>query len=152
MRHSDIFLMKTLTLLFTLLSLSICQANSKSNGFTKKTKDIILAVEVGRFETEKDYIKMLEVSCKRSQCSTLESIKVKEAGKHIVLCNMNYLAHNKLKNTDATNICGHKQPIFGCDSNSTPLLRKMCYSSNNFSLSLWKKKEFKIKNRLPASK
>ncbi|MCJ8275846.1 MAG: hypothetical protein HRT44_12320 [Bdellovibrionales bacterium] len=142
--------MKTLILSFAVL-FSISSFAQTPHSFSQKTKDIVKAVDVGSFSTEKEYIKMLNTSCKRSQCSSLESIKIKEAGQNIVLCNMNYLKRNNLKNSDATNICNHKQPIFGCDSNATPLLRKMCYSANKYSLSLWKKKEFKIKKRFPAS-
>ena len=97
-----------------------------SADFTKKTIGIIKAVDIGSFETEKEYMEMLKTSCDRSSCTTLETIKIQEAGKHIVLCNIPYLKSNGLKNEDVQSICEHKQPVFGCDSHATPLLRKMC--------------------------
>lgn len=141
--------MKTLLILPVILWVSLSWA--QTSDFTKKTKDIIKAVDIGSFETEKAYMDMLKTACDRSSCNTLETIKIQEAGKHIVLCNMPYLKSNGLKNEHAQSICDHKQPVFGCDSHSTPLLRKMCYSANNYSLSLWEQKEKKLHNRIPAS-
>lgn len=120
---------------------------------SQKVIQLVEAIPVGNFSTERAYLEMLGTSCKNSRCNSIDSKKIIEVGRNIASCNKRYLSGNKIKNSDIENICNHKQPIFGCDSNATPLLRKMCYGSNGYSFKVWAQKEKRFKrNRMPASK
>ncbi|MEM7645927.1 MAG: hypothetical protein AAF203_03360 [Pseudomonadota bacterium] len=120
--------------------------------YTEKIKKIVNALPVGNFDTDKEYFDMLKVSCKRNNCSPLEQQGIKAIGHQVVHCKTKHLKTQNIENKDATSICETKLPMLGCDTLATPLLRKMCYTSNSYNLQVLKLKEFKIRKRLPASK
>ncbi len=119
--------------------------------YTKKIKTLVKAINIGQFKTEEDYQNMLTVACERNQCSSGEREAIKIIGQEFVQCRLTHLKSHGVFNSDAINICDSKQAIFACDSLQTPLLRKMCYHSNKYSIQVLKEKESKIQKRQPAS-
>lgn len=120
--------------------------------YTMKIKRIVNAINLGNFSTDKKYFDVLEVACERNKCSDLEKQTILSVGQQLVNCQVKHLKSHQIENADANSICESKQAIFGCDSLSTSLLRRMCYTGNNYDLALWETKEKKLKSRLPASK
>lgn len=119
--------------------------------YTAKVKRIVKAINIGDHSTEMEYLDMLALSCQRNKCDSTETETVQMVGKQIINCQISHLKSHQVENQDATNICISKNAMLGCDSLATPLLRKMCYTGNNYSLKTYDQKEKKIKNRLPAS-
>lgn len=153
--------MKTLAIvpLFVLLSNSAFAGESQkpvvdhhNSIYTMKIKRIVNAIDLGNFPTEEKYLGMLKTACERNSCSAIEKQTVQSVGQQIVNCQIKHLKSHNIENSDATTICQSKQAMLGCDSLATSLLRKMCYTGNRYSLSVWKQKEKKTyKNRMPAS-
>ena len=126
-------------------------ADSHNTIYTAKIKRVVNAVNIGDFTTDSQYYSMLKTACERNKCTNLEKQTIQSVGKQLVACQIKHLKSHGIENPDATNICGAKQAIFGCDSLASPLLRKMCYSGNKYSLNTLQQKERKIKSRAPAS-
>ena len=122
--------------------------------YTSKIKRIVNALNVGNFSTEKDFINQLIIACETNKCSTLETQTIQSVGQQIALCHIRHLKAHNIENSDATNLCNSQQVMLGCDTLATPLMRKMCYTGNKYSLKIWQEKELKIKSRkrMPASK
>ncbi len=153
--------MKKVTLLISLLFVST-QAfpkgkseikDSHSTIYTAKIIRIVNALNVGEFDSDDQYFKMLNTACKRNKCTSLETQTVQSVGQQIVYCQIKHLKSHGIENSDATALCESKQAIFGCDSLPKPLLRKMCYTGNKYSLKTWQEKEIRLrsKKRMPAS-
>lgn len=126
-------------------------ADRHSTIYTAKLVAIVNALNVGSFNTETAYQRQLSTACQRNQCSSLEKQTIKSIGQQIVHCKLKHLKSHKIVNSDANVICGSEQAMLGCDSLATPLLRKMCYTGNRYSLKALKLKERNMKKRLPAS-
>ncbi len=127
------------------------QSHNHTTIYTAKIKTLVKAINIGQFENEKDYQEMLKVACERNKCNSAEMEAIKIIGREFVHCQLSHLKSHGVQNSDAVNICESKQAIFACDSLATPLLRKMCYHSNNYSLQVLQEKESKMNNRSPAS-
>ena len=119
--------------------------------YTTKVKRIVNALNVGDYETQKSYMDMLATACKRNSCTAPENKGIEIVGKEIVMCRLKHLKAHGIVNSDAVAICENPQAQFACDSIATPLLRKMCYTGNNYSLAELQRREKKMKNRMPAS-
>jgi hypothetical protein len=149
--------LKTMAILFLSTQVSAKDANphsledSHTTIYTENIIRIVNALDVGSFQTEKDYFKMLITACERNNCSTLEKQNIQLVGEQIINCQIKHLKSHKIANTDAKNICESKQALLGCDTLVTPLLRKMCYTGNQYDLNALIEKEKRMKNRLPAS-
>lgn len=126
--------------------------DSHSTIYTEKIKRVVNAIDIGNFTTDKSYLKMLATACKRNQCSPLETQTIQSVGEQIIHCKIKHLKAHGIENPDANSICESTQAMYGCDSLPSQILRKMCYTGNNYSLSVWKQKERKFKSRMPASK
>ncbi len=140
---------------FTAFSKAEKPINDSHNSiYTEKIKRIVNAVNIGDFSTDNDYFSMLQTACERNKCSVQESKTIQSVGQQIVYCQIKHLKAHAIENSDATYICQSKQAILGCDSLSTSLLRKMCYTGNRYSLKTWQEMELRIgsKKRMPASK
>lgn len=157
MRHSEQKNMKCLAvILIILLSGPAVLAkgavkDEHSTIYTKKVMRIVNALNVGDYKTQNEYVDMLSTACKRNQCSSAEVQGVQIVGQEIVLCRLKHLKAHGISNPDANAICGTSQAKLACDTIATPLLRKMCYTGNNYNLAELQKKESKMKNRMPAS-
>lgn len=135
-----------------LISTSLTYANESHDSiYTQKIKRIVNAIDLGDLNLESDLIARLKTSCERNQCSPLEIQTIQNVGQQLILCRVKHLKAHGIINQSAITLCNSKQVILGCDTLATPLFRKMCYSGNNYSLSLWKQKEAKFKSRRPAS-
>lgn len=151
--------MKKIALFLILLALcSTGFAGEKSHShkshntiYTKKIKRIVNAVNIGDFSKESDYMKMLQTACQRNKCNGIETQTIRSVGHQIVHCKITHLKAHGIENPDAVSICNSKNAMIGCDSLSTPLLRKMCYTGNNYSLQVLRQKETKMQRRMPAS-
>ncbi len=157
MRQSDRTNMKnallfSITIFVSSLGFTKDSINDKHTSiYTDKLVRIVNAMNLGRFDSEDQYFSMLKTACQRNQCSPLEHETITNIGQQIVGCQIKHLKAHGIINQDATSICESKQAIFGCDSLATSLLRKMCYSGNNYSMKVWRTKEMKLQRRLPAS-
>lgn len=119
--------------------------------YTEKIKNIVRAIPIAPYEKEADLYQMLKKACTRNNCNSLEAKTILRVGRQLVSCKVKHLSVHGITNSDASNICESKHSIYACDSLSTPLLRKMCYSSNRFSLQVLREKEKRILNRQPTS-
>jgi len=126
--------------------------DSHSSIYTKKLIQIVSAINVGEFSTERNYQAMLKTACERSRCNSQEKQTIQLMGQEITNCKIKHLKSHGIENSDARNICESKQALLGCDTLATPLLRKMCYTGNKYNLQVLKLKELKLKKRQPASK
>ncbi len=148
--------MKTLIINFLLLTIGYTayadQSDAHNTIYTKKIKRIINAINVGDFLSEEEYLKMLQTACKRNACNSVEKETVIDVGQQIIHCKIEHLKVHGIENADAISICNSTNAMIGCDSLATPLLRKMCYTGNNYSLQVLKNKEYRLLNRVPASK
>lgn len=157
MRQAEILFMKYAILFALVLSYSsLLHAkdhlkDKHSTIYTTKVQRITSAINVGDFSSQDSYIKMLDTACQRNHCSPSELEGVRIVGEEIVLCRLTHLKAHGISNPDATSICETSQTQLACDTLATPLLRKMCYTGNNFSLADLIKKERQLKQRLPAS-
>ena len=140
-------------LAFILLVFSISSAHggeTSKQHYSSKLRNIAMAISVGNFSTEKEYLNMLETACKRNLCSSAEQRQLQVVGTQLVACQTNNLKHFGVSNQDVNDVCETKLPIQGCDSLATPLLRKMCYSGNKYDLKILVQKERHMQKRLPA--
>jgi hypothetical protein len=119
--------------------------------YTKKIKRIVNAVNVGDFSKESEYMEMLQTACQRNRCNNIETQTIRSVGHQIVHCKITHLEAHGIKNPDAISICNSKNAMIGCDTLATPLLRKMCYTGNSYSLRVLRQKEAQMKSRMPAS-
>ncbi len=128
--------------------------DSHNSIYTPKIKRIVNAMNIGEFSTDTEYFAMLKTACDRNKCSSLETQTIQSVGQQIVFCQIKHLKAHGIENPDATSICKSSQAMLGCDTLATSLLRKMCYTGNQYSLKTWQEKELrnKARNRMPASK
>ena len=120
--------------------------------YTAKLIAIVNALNVGQFDSEKAYQEQLKVACDRNRCTKLEQQTIQSIGHQIINCKLTHLKAHGIINSDANNLCQADQAILGCDSLPNSLLRKMCYTSNKYSLQTLKVKEQRLSKRRPASK
>ena len=127
--------------------------NHSSTIYTQKVVRIVNAQNVGDFATERDYLIHLQKACGHNSCNPVERKAVDIVGREIVACKLKHLKSHNIVNSDANNICGAKQVMLACDTLATPLLRRMCYIGNGYSLAIHMQKEKMIQNkkRMPAS-
>lgn len=121
--------------------------------YTSKVRTLVEALSLLHFQTDTEYLTALKTSCERSQCNDIEKKGILLAGEEVIRCQITHLKSHSILNKDAVMICEFPQPILACDSLRTPLLRKMCYHGNNYSLQALQNKEnhFKKSSRLPAN-
>lgn len=153
MRRSDpLFMQKQRYLIVAMMCFGSLFSASANAGVTEKLQRIVGAVDLSAQPTEEAFLKMLETACENNSCSVDENKDLQRVGQKIVLCKTESLAAEGYNNKDISTMCASQQPMFACDSLPNALLRKMCYSGNNYSLQTWKDKESKMKSRTPASR
>ncbi len=145
--------MKYLMTLITLTAFASGMASDKQNqSISPKVVRILNAVNLGSFPSESELLSQLTTSCQNNSCNTLEFSQVNELGLRLVHCQLDYLKSKGITNGDAQFLCRPKQAILTCDTLSTPLMRKMCYTANQHSLKTLTQKESRFQQkRLPAS-
>jgi hypothetical protein len=129
------------------------QTNGQPTIYTEKVKRIANAISVGIFNNDDEFYAMLKTACERNNCSLTERQTLQNVGQQMVFCHINHLKAHGIVNSDATYLCESKQSILGCDTLATPLLRKMCYTGNQYSIKTFQEKEIRLrsKRRTPAS-
>lgn len=139
-----------------LITLTACASSMGSDkqirSISPKVVRILNAVNLGSFPSESKLLSQLSTSCKNNSCNTLELSQIQEMGLRLVHCQLPYLKSKGIINGDAQFLCRPKQAVLTCDTLSTPLMRKMCYTGNRHSLKTLTQKEARFQQkRLPAS-
>ena len=147
--------MKTALLKSLVVAILFCQPlfAQGSSLASKKLQRILNAMSFSELTTEADLIKQVKVACQNSQCSAAEQSQAQALAAKMSHCQLPQLKTAGVDNRDLSYLCRTQQAMLGCDSLVTPLMRKMCYSANGYSLQTLAVKENSILkgSRQPAS-
>jgi len=150
---TEMWAMKCLLPIFAILACASSLAFDKQQqSLSPKVIRILNALSLGGFPSESDLLLQLSTSCQNNTCNKQELSQIQEMGLRLVHCQLPYLKAKGIVNKDAQFLCRPQQAVLTCDTLSTPLMRKMCYTGNQHNLKILTQKEARFRQkRLPAS-